>query len=176
MKKILTLLLAGVLLTALCACGGKDGSSGDGYAEGFLGDTLSTYWFDFVVEDAYACQSYGGYTAAVGNQLVVACLSLENTQRYSLDMWYGDFPLVWGSGDDEIAYPLSAATGQQLPDEYSLAIREARSGLLVYEVPAGIQDFTMVFVEYFEDGTEEGAEGDAYFVYFTAKDDEMAGI
>lgn len=175
MKKILTLLLAGVLL-ALCACGGKESNDTEGYTEGFLGDTMSTYWFDFTVEDAYACQAYGDYRASAGNQLVVAGLSLQNTQRYSLDMWYGDFPLVWGDGDDEIVYPLSAATEQQLPDEYSLAIQEARTGLLVYEVPADVQDFTMVFVEYFDDGTDEGEEGDAYFVYFTATANERAGL
>ena len=176
MKKILTLLLAGILLV-LSACGDKDSSNdSEGYTEGFLGDTLSTYWFDFTVEDAYACQDFGGYTAAAGKQLVVASLSLKNTQRYSLDMWYGDFPLLWGDGDDEIVYPLSAATEQQLPDEYSLAIKEDRTGLLVYEVPADVQDFTMAFVEYFEDGTDDGEEGDAYFVYFTAKTNERAGI
>ena len=54
MKKILTLLLAGILLV-LSACGDKDSSNdSEGYTEGFLGDTLSTYWFDFTVEDAYA--------------------------------------------------------------------------------------------------------------------------
>ena len=145
MKKILTLLLAGILLV-LSACGDKDSSNdSEGYTEGFLGDTLSTYWFDFTVEDAYACQDFGGYTAAAGKQLVVAS-------------------------------PLSAATEQQLPDEYSLAIKEDRTGLLVYEVPADVQDFTMAFVEYFEDGTDDGEEGDAYFVYFTAKTNERAGI
>ena len=55
-------------------------------------------------------------------------------------------------------------------DSYTLAIDEERTGELVYEVPAGQVDFSISYLELFDDGTEEGDTGDTYFVYFTAED------
>ena len=36
--------------------------------------------------------------------------------------------------------------------------------------PAGQADFSISYLELFDDGTEEGDTGDTYFVYFTAED------
>ena len=70
-KRLLALALAALLaLGALTACGSDGGTAGgeadsagqeEGYVPGgglgYLGDVMHTYWFDFTVEDAYACQS-----------------------------------------------------------------------------------------------------------------------
>ena len=53
--------------------------------------------------------------------------------------------------------------GNMLPDSYSLAINETRSGTLVYEVGKDTKDCTLLFDEYFEN--EEW--GDTYVVDFT---------
>ena len=46
---------------------------------------------------------------------------------------------------------------------------EERTGLLVFEVPAGETDFSISYLELFDDGTAEGEKGDTFFVYFTAE-------
>lgn len=178
-KRLLALALAALLaLGALTACGGNGGTAGgeddsagqeEGYVPGgglgYLGDVMHTYWFDFTVEDAYACQSYGGYTAAADKQLVVVTMTVKSTFLQSVPMGQLDFQIQWGGeGEEDFAWPLAAQEEEQLPDEYSLGINEERSGVLVYEVPAGAVDFSVSFAEYFEDETE----GDVYFVYFTA--------
>lgn len=189
MKKLLSLALACLLLASLAACGGSSNDRGpltggspasngsnnsgsqdnDGYQEGgdwgYIGDVMHTYWFDFTVDDAYTCAEYEGYTASEGKQLVVATLSLKNTFLQSLPMSQTDFQIQWGGeGDDDYEWPISAVSEAQLPDEYTLAINESRSGVVVYEVPAGTSDFSISFGEYFEDESE----GDVYFIYFTA--------
>ena len=71
--------------------------------------------------------------------------------------------------DVPITYYTDAVSDQQLPTEYELAVDEERTGLLVFEVPAGETDFSISYLELFDDGTEEGEEGDTFFVYFTAE-------
>lgn len=178
-KRLFAALLAVLVgLGALTACGGgnENGATGgetedqeEGYVPGgdlgYLGDAMHTYWFDFTVEDAYLCQSYDSYTAADDAQLVVVTLAVQNTVLQSLPMSRYDFQIQWGGdGEDDYAWPIAATTGDQFPDEYSLGINEERSGVLVYEVPAGAVDFSVSFTEYFDDDTV----GDVYFVYFTA--------
>ena len=179
-KRLFAVLLAALVgLGALTACGGgnENGATGEeaedqeeeGYVPGgglgYLGDTMHTYWFDFTVEDAYICQSYDSYTAAADMQLVVVTMAVQSTFLQSLPMSRYDFQIQWGGeGEDDYAWPIAAATGDQFPDEYSLGIHEERSGVLVYEVPADTVDFSLSFAEYFEDDTE----GDVYFVYFSA--------
>lgn len=136
-----------------------------GGGQGYLGDTLHTIWFDFTVEDAYTCQSYGSYTAGNGKQLVVVDMTVQNTFPEEVPMGRYDFQIQWSEvGEDDYAWPLAAAGEEQLPDEYYLGINEERSGILVYEVPAGEVDFSVSIAEYFENGTK----GDVYFVFFTA--------
>ena len=57
----------------------------------------------------------------------------------------------------------------QVPASYDLAVNEERTGDLVFEVPADEKDFSISTMELFDDGTEEGEEGDTFFVFFTAE-------
>lgn len=147
-----------------------------GYAEGFLGDTLRTSWFDFTVNDAYLCDEYEGYVAAEGNELLVADLTIYNYGTYSVPMYDTDFELLWYDADNEFCYAFPVTcpvdegdeavepVGDMLPGEYTLGIHRTMEGVHVYEIPAGSSDFSIGFQEYFEDETE----GDVFFVYFTA--------
>ena len=149
---------------------GGEGYAVDGYAEGRLQDTMHTYFFDYTVNAAYLCDAYEGYQPSKeGYQLLVTDVTIKNTFHTSIPMYDTDFQVQWGSDDDEaysvpITYYSEAVSEQQLPAEYDLAIDETRSGLLVFEVPAGLQDFSVSYLEAFDDGTE----GDVFFVYFTA--------
>lgn len=176
MRRLGTILVLGALsLSLLSGCGDKTGYAKDGFAEGRLGDTMHTYFFDFTVNSAYLCDTYEGYTPIMeGYQLLVADVTVKNTNRESIPMYDTDFQVQWSDDSEDaydvpITYYTDAVSDQQLPTEYELAVDEERTGLLVFEVPAGETDFSISYLELFDDGTEEGEEGDTFFVYFTAE-------
>lgn len=178
MKRLASFLLALAMALPLAACGEgglnlNPGGKSD-QKEGYIGDTLSTCWFDFTVDDAYSCTQYNGYTAGAGNKLVVATITLKNTCGESVDMWGDDFLILWDA-DDGAALALPAGiSGDQFPDEYVLKINETRAGKAVYEVPEDFRDFALAFQEISEDPDNpenlDGIEGDTFFVSFTPEE------
>ena len=184
-------MVATVLAFSLVACGPVDsavqnlvgavsnsGSSNsgvvtaddDGYAEGRIGDVMRTYFFDYTVNSAYTCKEFEGYTPAEGNKLLVAEITVKNTDRSTVTMYDTDFQIQWGDDDDDaydvpITYYNDAVSDEQLPEEYDLGVNEERTGLLVFEVPEDSKDYSISYLEQFSNETE----GDVFFVYFTAK-------
>ena len=152
-----------------------------GGATGYLGDVLNTYWFNFTVDDAYTCASYGGYQPAAGNQLLVVHLLMKNTFSRNVKMFDGDFELIWESmGSEASAWPITATvddaipiesllSSDMLPAEYDLSINQTKEGLLVFEVPApgtnGADNntYALFFQEHFADDTV----GDDYAILIT---------
>lgn len=196
MKRMFALLLTLGLVLALTACDQIPGQSGngnatggasassddgriraeDGFAYGFLGDTLRTVFFDFTVNSAYICSEFEGYTPSEGNELLVVDMTVFNYTISSWPMWDTDFQVEWGGeGNEDFALPITYARGDLYPNtgvepwgdlfplEFDLGIQETRDGLLVYEVPAGGKDFALYFGEYFDDESS----GDLFCVYFT---------
>lgn len=174
MKKLLSLVLALALAVALAACGGsKTGGDGSGAAQG--DGAQHTTFFDYAVNDAYLCDSFETYTPAEGNEMLVVEVSVTNTFGESIEMYDLDFQAQWsGEGDEDYAWPITfdgTETGtqtlrdDQLPAVYQLADGETRTGLLVYEVPAGESEFSVSYMEYFDDDST----GDTYFIYFGAE-------
>lgn len=179
-KKIASIVLATVLSTAVfTGCSFTSGGSAqtgyaneDGYAEGHFGDTMHTYFFDYTVNSAYTCSSYEGYIPADGNALLIAEVTVKNTHNTSIEMYDSDFQVQWtDDADDAYDYPITVnfESGQtigenMLPDVYPLAINESRTGILVYEVPSGEKDFSISYMEYFDDDST----GNVFFVYFSA--------
>ena len=180
------LLLAASMTLSMTACNGLDltpknpnedpsnapsespsdsGNGSEAQTEGYLGDTMSTSWFDFTLEEAYLCDTYESYTPAEGNQMLVVSMSIQNTSRFSVPMYQNDFPVLWDSDDEDSGYAevISAISDDQFQDEYNLGINKSVSGLLVYEVPKDVVDFTVAFMEVFDDDQV----GDTFFVDFT---------
>lgn len=150
-------------------------SAVDGYAEGRLGDVMQTYFFTYSVNSAYVCDAYEGYAPADGNELLVAEVTVKNTGRQSIEMYDTDFQAQWGDEegfslpitfDPETGDDLGTVSDAQLPGTYTLGVNEARTGLLVFEVPAGSRDLSISYMEYFSDDTT----GDTFFVFFTASE------
>lgn len=195
MKRWLSVLLAAVLALALAGCGGKDpGSSGagggdnvgsgngdvyaeDGWAEGRLGDTMHTYFFNYTVNSAYTCGEFAGRQAAEDSKLLVVEITVKNTMTASVEMYDTDFQAQWGaSGEEDYRLPITTdpetyeeldpISEDQLPGTYELGVNQERTGLLVYEVPASGKDFSISYLEAFE----QGDEGDTFFVYFTPEE------
>ncbi len=167
MKKFAGIMVATVLAFSLVACGPVDSAvqnlagaasnkgSGvvtaddDGYAEGRIGDVMRTYFFDYTVNSAYTCKEFEGYTPAEGNKLLVAELTVKNTDRSTVTMYDTDFQIQWGDDDDDdafvapITYYSDAVSDDQLPEEYDLSVNEERTGLLVFEVPEDSKDYSI---------------------------------
>lgn len=174
MKKIITLFLTAVTALSLSACGssGKVIRPSDGYAEGSLGDTMRTYFFDYTVNSAYLSDSYGSYTAEAGCELLVADVTVKNPNSSSVEMYDTDFQVQWNeNADDAFDFSLTFYTedGETLSDDmlpgiYTLEKDESRTGHLVFQVPSGYQEFSISYMEIFSDEST----GDTFFVYFDA--------
>ena len=148
----------------------KEVESLDGYAEGRIGDTMKTYFFNYKVNSAYLCEEYNGYQPTEGKCMLVAEVTVKNTYNESIQMYDTDFQIQWNSdGDDDYDFPITANTDpvsdEQLEATYTLGIDEELTGLLVFEVPTGENDFSISYLELFDDDSK----GDVYFVFFTAK-------
>lgn len=171
---ISTLVLSGCGKTGSGLLGGDSDKASDG--TGRLGETISTVFFDFTVNDAYLCNEYNGYTPAEGNEIIVVNVTVKNTHTATIPMNDLDFQMQWGSENEEdFRFPITsnpetgdevaAVSEEQLPYEYELSVDEERTGTLVYEVPAGNKDFSVSTI----DSYDNGEKGDVYFVYFSAK-------
>lgn len=154
----------------------------EGYAMGYLGETLRTQFFDIRVDEAYTCYEFDGVTPEAGQKLLVAEVTLYNYTNYTQPMFNTDFEIWWDpqegeSSEDAWAFPLYGERGledgsterynlseQQLPIEWEFPIREERTGILLYQVPEGSSTFSVAFLEYYSDGST----GDLYEIRFSA--------
>ncbi len=172
MKKarLVPLLLALAMLLSGCGKSKEEEDEGGPH----LGDTMHTCFFDFTVNSAYVCGEYEGYVPEEGNQMLVAEVTVKNPGDASVEMYDTDFQAQWGSEDeDDFRVPittdpdtneeLDTLSDKQLPSTYTLGIDGERTGLLVFEVPAGHPDYSISYQEMFSDETT----GETYFVYFT---------
>jgi len=157
----------------LSGCGKSEEDGGGNH----LGDTMHTCFFDFTVNSAYVCGEYEGYTPEEGNRMLVVEVTVRNTGDASVEMYDTDFQAQWGSEDeDDFRVPittdpdtyeeLDTLSEKQLPGTYTLGIDGERTGLLVYEVPADQLDYSISYMEMFEDEST----GDTFFVYFTPEE------
>lgn len=169
MKKLAALLLAAVMATSVIGCGGSAGGvvrPKNGLAEGKIGNTMRTYWFDFSVNSAYLCDSFSGYDAADGYNLLVVDITVTNTFSEILPMYDSDFWIDWDPDDDDAyAYPVENASSLNsniLPGEYYLMVDETENGLLLYEIPDGNTDLAIAYMEL----TDQNETGDFFVVYF----------
>ncbi len=176
--KIIFFLLTSLLACSLAGCAkeGEDGATGypdeNGYAQGHPGDAMHSIFFDYTVNSAYLCDSYENYTPQDGYELLVADITVQNTFEDTITMYDGDFQVQWGAGGaDVFDYPVTCYLGEgesigdkALPSEYELAQKESRTGLLVFEVPAGETSFSISYTEYFDDDTT----GNTFSVSFEA--------
>lgn len=183
MKKTLSLLFALVLALSLMGCdslpGEDNGGSGEGYpdeegyASGYVGTVMHNKFFDFTVNSAALYNEYEGFAPEEGKLVLVTELTIKNTFQESIPMFDTDFQLQWNSDsedDDNFAWPvLESVSDDQLPESYELAVQEERTGILVFEVPTDFKDFSLVYLEEFDDDTT----GNIFFVYFTA---DTAGV
>ena len=139
-----------VLVLLLSCCGAPK----NGYVPG---DTISTYWFEFVVENVARGDTYAGYRTQEGADLVICDLKLKNTFDEAVPMGWMDFVLVRTGGEESGVYPLTTLSQEQLPEVYHLEVEGQISGQLVFEVPEKVSGLCLVFQERY---AETGGEAD----------------
>lgn len=174
MKKLIATLLAAMSVVMLAGCGsGKVIRPKDGYAEGSMGDTMRTYFFDYSVNSAYLCDTFEGYSAKDGYEILVAELTIKNNDSRNVEMYDSDFQIQWGDNaadafDFSLTFYNETFSNKVFPGTYTLSSKESRTGLLVFEVPAGYSEFSISYLELFETDDPDDQEGDIFFVYFDA--------
>ena len=199
MKRTISLLLALMMLLSLTACG-EDGLSfkpggdtskdeliypnDDGYALGYVGDTLRTSFFDMTVKDPYTCAEYDGLTPDEGYKFLVADITIYNHTNSTQPMYDTDFEVMWEQDDDDAwAWPecdetqgadgetlYSTRSDKQIPVEFDLGIHKTEEGVLLYQVPEDSKDYFIAYYEVFE-ASQEGGDpeyGDSFYVRFSA--------
>lgn len=133
------------------------------YYAGRVGDHMRNVFFEFTVNSVEYPDAYGNITPAAGNQLILADVSVRNVFSQTLPMSIYDFQVQWGEGDEDFGYQAEGLVGDNLmPDQYQLLRGASESYKLLYEVPADATEFSISYLEVWDDNTE----GDVFFVYF----------
>ncbi len=127
--------------------------------EGGLKDVMQTEFYSFVVEEAWTSRFIGTTIPQEGYVYLIANVTVKNTHRDVIPLYDTDFQADWGKAG-ETADPLIGKGKFDydwvLPYEYELEPEEERTGLLIYEVPAGSETYTISHHTLFSDGTEGG--------------------
>lgn len=138
----------------------------DGYAEGKIGTTFRTIFFDYSVDSVAYPSEYEGYTPPEDMQLVDVVITIKNTFGEALPMFNSDFQIQWhdlGEGDDDYDYGIEMKDSSTvMPAEFSLANGDTCNYHVVYVVPAEAKEFSVSFQELFADETE----GDIFATFF----------
>lgn len=118
--------------------------SGD--VTGEVGKAYATQWFDFTVESIKFVEEYAGYRAEDGNELVDVLLTETGTFAEPSPMGTFDFS-IYSPSRDENYWPISPLDDTMMPDEFDLAKDETVKYHMVYEVPEGLSDLALMYVE-----------------------------
>lgn len=183
MKKLLSISLALIMCVVMASCtqGGVVGTPGsaapassktatdnvvkakDGLAEGVLGDVMRNTFFDYTVVSAAYVDTYADYTPAEGNVLIDTVIKITNVFGDEIPMYREDFQIQWGEGEEDYGYCIDPIDDTMLPVEFTMAEDEVVEYHVVYEVPQGNSEYSISYLEYFEDESE----GDVFFVEFS---------
>ena len=141
------------------------------YHEGFIGDTMSTAFFDFTIDAVFTNDLLGSSTPDDGKDFLVAKFDIRNTSSEPISMSSEDFQVQWGDNSDSTAFATPIALDDisvdsyLLPNEYTLQPDEEKIGYYVFEVPEGSVNMNISYLEQYTDGTQ----GDVYFIFFDAQ-------
>mgnify|MGYP005764389673 CR=1 FL=1 len=123
----------------------------DGYAEGRIGDTMENSFFTFTVKSAQFVDEYAGYQPKEGYVLLDAVVDMKNVFGETIPMYVDDFQIQWGDGDMDFGYAIDPIDDTMIPLEFELGRAESREYHCVYEVPEGSTEFSISYLEIFED-------------------------
>lgn len=165
--KLLALVLALSVVFTGCSLGDLGLKEEEPQLTGEIGDTLETMFFDFSVDEASSPAEYDGYTPAEGNRLVLCTVTVTNTFGETLPMFDADFQLQWGSGDEDYAWAIDAFNDELMPLEWELLTGDTATYKMLFEAPADVDRFMIVYLEMYTDADGNDGEGDLFNVNFS---------
>ena len=146
-------------------------TASEGSADAGLNTVMRTRFFDFCINEAEILDSYNGYTPADGNKLLAVTLAISTFRTDEIPMYDSDFELYWEEGEDlNSAHPVTdndVEVEGVLPAQYDLTAGDMRRGILLYEVPASAESFTLAYEENYTNAEGEDQVGDTFYVTIT---------
>ncbi len=171
-KKALALALSVTAMFTFASCSMLDSilnrdNQANGDRQFQIAQKVTTMFFDFSVLSATSVEEYAGITPSAGNQLIDVVITATNTFGEPLEMYDTDFQLQWKGGDDAYSNTMVAVDDTMAPDTHELADGETMKFHYIYEAPADLTDFQLVYLEEiaYDDGKED--TGEFFVVNFT---------
>lgn len=166
MKRIAAFMLMLCMVFAMAGCNGSAGrDSGKTFdAEGYE-QSLSTAFFDFQVNSAQMVSELDDYYPSdENNSFLVVNITVDNTFKddSSIPMFDTDFVLSWPALEGQTVFCEDNFATDQLPEEYEIFKGESRTGNLIFVVPSSQSNFTLEYLEIYEDEFE----GNTYKITF----------
>ncbi len=124
----------------------------EGDVTGVVGTEYATKWFTFTVDTMETAQSYGDYTAAEGNTLLVAHITETNTSGSSQPFGTFDW-FVDDSSLPDYIFPLDPFTDEMMPASFNLSDGETASYDIVIEYATSLAEPYLMYIEVDEEGT-----------------------
>lgn len=116
-------------------------------------DVMTTAFFQMKINSVNVVEELEEYVPNDGYTFVVVNISVTNTFGSEIPMYDADFALLWGEGEDEVAYP-DTDFEDALPAEYNIADGKTTTGNLVYIVPKGQTNFVLEYYDLWDDDFE----------------------
>lgn len=168
-KKFLTCIMM-VFCLMLTACGiptiTQVVRAENGYAEGQIGTTFRTVFFDYSVDSVKFPSEYEDYTPDEDMQLVDIVVTIKNTFGDTLPMFNSDFWIEWNKLENvqyNYDYGIEMdGSSTVMPSEFSLADKDTCNYHIIFEVPAKATSFCVSFEECFNNGST----GDVFTTFF----------
>lgn len=166
--KVAIVLLAAFTLFVGCTNGGKKAIEPvDGVAEGNIGDTFKSYWFDFLVDEVKVVADYNGYTAQEGFQILEVKTTIKSTVSYEIPVYSNVFYLLWSDSGTET---VDVMQNEIYGEVDTLAAKATKSYVWYFEVPVDETTYAVGFEEVFDTTSESDKYGDVFYIYFTPKE------
>lgn len=133
----------------------ETGSSSEtisGEVTGRIGQEYSTRWFDFTINSMTTSESFEGYTAASGNTLLIANITITNT--FGKTQPFGTYD--WLLDDDSLAdyiSPMNPLSDTMMPESFDLPDGETVTYFVVFEYSSSLANPCLKYIELDENKT-----------------------
>ncbi|MDR0949078.1 MAG: DUF4352 domain-containing protein [Lachnospiraceae bacterium] len=152
-------------LCFLCSCANAQPPNED-VTDGILSETYHTQWFDFTVKDVRSTTLFNQYSPYDETyQFLIVTIEETNTYKDPLPMSCWDYKLEADSLQEEDHWARSDFEEDPniMPTQFELEPNETVTYELVYCIPIGLDEVTIVFTEI----DEKDRVGATYRVKFT---------
>lgn len=131
------------------------GRSYDELVVGSEGDTMTCSFFEFTISDVQALEEIDGFVPEKEtNKFITAQVNVKNITEDEIPVGNYDFYIIWETEEEtaeEDHWAYASFRDDMYPDDVKLASGETLSGLLVFDIPADVDEFTIAYDEIYDD-------------------------